>query len=94
MNSSIPEKRSLDVLTADEAGVGQKVTLAEADVRRAYDQNREQFRVPERVHVRHVLLKTSGKPKEEAPKLLARANGFAQAIESRRGLRGDRQEEL
>jgi len=78
----VPEKRSLDVLTADEAGIGQKVTLAEADVRRAYDQNREQFRVPERVHVRHVLLKTSGKPKEEAPKLLARANDLLKQLKA------------
>jgi peptidyl-prolyl cis-trans isomerase D len=69
----MPEKRSLDLLISDEARVVMNTKVSDADLQHVYDQNKDQFRVPERVHVRHVLLKTSGKPKEEAPKLQARA---------------------
>ncbi|MCS7316629.1 MAG: peptidyl-prolyl cis-trans isomerase, partial [Bryobacteraceae bacterium] len=41
--------------------------------RAAYQQRQDQYRTPERVHVRHILLKTTEKPKEEIPKIRARA---------------------
>lgn len=68
-----PEKRTFDVLIADEAKAGQKIVIPEEALRRAYEQDKDQFRVPERVHVRHILLKTTDKPKEELPKIQARA---------------------
>ncbi len=69
----IPEKRSFEMLVIDEAKIGERVTLPEADLRRAYEANKEQYRTPERVNVRHILLKTTEKPKEEVPKIQARA---------------------
>ncbi|HVX65796.1 MAG TPA: peptidyl-prolyl cis-trans isomerase [Bryobacteraceae bacterium] len=69
----LPETRSVDILVTDEARLLMKTNVSDADLLKVYEENKDQYRVPERVHVRHVLLKTSGKPKEEAPKLLARA---------------------
>jgi peptidyl-prolyl cis-trans isomerase D len=69
----VPEKRSLDLVVADEAKVGQQVTVPEEQLRRMYDANKDQFRIPDRVHARHILLKTTDTPKEEVPKIQARA---------------------
>ncbi len=76
----IPEKRSFDLLVIDEAAVARSVTVPEEDLRRAYEANREMYRTPERVHVRHILLKTTDKPKEEIPKIKARAEELLKQI--------------
>lgn len=69
----IPEKRSFDVLVIDELKVGERIQLPEAEIRRAYQANLDRYRMPERVQVRHILLKTAEKPKDEIPKIRARA---------------------
>jgi peptidyl-prolyl cis-trans isomerase D len=61
----ISEKRNLAILIADQAKLEATLTLNDADLQRAYSQNQAQFRVPERVHVRHILLKTQGKAASE-----------------------------
>ncbi len=78
----IPEKRSFDLLVIDEAAVARSVTVPEEELRRAYEANREMYRTPERVHVRHILLKTTDKPKEEVPKIKARAEELLKQIRS------------
>jgi peptidyl-prolyl cis-trans isomerase D len=75
-----PEKRSFDMLVADEAKMGQKIQISDADLQRVYDQNKDAYRVPERVHVRHILLKTTDKPKEDIPKIQARAEDLLKQI--------------
>jgi len=77
-----PEKRSIAMLVIDEASVGRKIALSDADLRKIYDANKDVFRVPERVHVRHVLLKTSGKPKEDVPKIKARAEELLKEVKA------------
>lgn len=69
----VPEKRSFDLLLIDEVKVGERIQLPEAQLRAAYQQRQEQFRTPERVQVRHILLKTAEKPKAEIPNIGARA---------------------
>ncbi len=76
----IPEKRSLDLLVAEEARIGQGITVSDDELRRAYNQNREQYRIPERVHARHILLKTTGKPKEDVPKIRAQAEQLLKQV--------------
>jgi peptidyl-prolyl cis-trans isomerase D len=63
---TVPEKKNLTVLVADEAKMEAGLNVTDADLQRAYDQNKEAFRTPERVKARHILLKTSGKPAEDA----------------------------
>jgi peptidyl-prolyl cis-trans isomerase D len=75
-----PERRSFHMLVADEAKIGATVEAAEAELRAAYAQNLDRFRSPEQVKVRHILIKTSDKPKEEVAKLEAKANDLLKQL--------------
>ncbi len=77
----IPERRSFDLLIADETRLAATVTASEAELRRAYEQNKEAYRIPERVHVRHILLKTTEASKEDDPKIEARAQGLLKQLQ-------------
>ena len=69
----MPERRSFQMLVVDEGKLASAITIPDAELRREYDQNKDSFRVPERVHVRHILLKTTDKPKEEIAGIKAKA---------------------
>jgi peptidyl-prolyl cis-trans isomerase D len=56
------------------------VTVTEEDLRRYYDANRDQFRNDERVHVRHILLTTTGKPQDQIAKIQARAEELLKQV--------------
>jgi peptidyl-prolyl cis-trans isomerase D len=75
-----PEKRSFDVLIADEEKIGAAVQVNEQELRTAYSRNLERYRTPERVRVRHVLIKTQGKSPEETKKAEATANDLVKQI--------------
>jgi len=75
-----PERRSFQLLVADEAKIGASIEASEADLRTAYNQNLDRFRTPESVKVRHILIKTSDKPKEEVAKLEAKANDLLKQL--------------
>ncbi|MCL4402755.1 MAG: peptidylprolyl isomerase [Acidobacteria bacterium] len=62
----VPEKRNLAVLIIDQAKIEQSLNPSDADLERMYNQNKDSFRVPERVKVRHILLKTSGNAQADA----------------------------
>ncbi|MBX5496571.1 MAG: peptidylprolyl isomerase [Bryobacteraceae bacterium] len=76
----IPEKRSFRVLALDEATVSASLTVSDDELRRAYEAEKDRFRTPERVKVRHILLKTTEKPKEEVAKIRARAEELLKQI--------------
>ncbi len=76
----IPEKRAFRLIVVDEQKISESLTLAEADLRRQYDANRDNFRTPERVKVRHILVKTLEKPKEEDEKLKKKAEDLLKQI--------------
>lgn len=79
---TIDEKRSVKVLSLDEATLSATLTISDADLRQIYEANKDRFRTPERVKVRHILLKTTGKPKEEAAKIKARAEDLLKQIKA------------
>jgi peptidyl-prolyl cis-trans isomerase D len=78
---SVPEKRSLKLLVLDPAKFATGVTIADEDVRKAYESNKERYRTGERVKIRHILLKTTEKPKEEHPKIRAKLEGILKQIQ-------------
>jgi peptidyl-prolyl cis-trans isomerase D len=57
----IPEKRKIKFLLIDVDALRAKVVVPEADVRRAYDDNIDQYSTPEQIRASHILLKTEGK---------------------------------
>ncbi len=75
-----PERRNLVVLIADQAKIEQSVNIADADLQRLYTQNLNQFRTPETVKVRHILLKTQGKPAGDEPKIKAQAEDLLKQV--------------
>jgi peptidyl-prolyl cis-trans isomerase D len=79
-NYRVNEKRSFDLLVIDEERVAATTNPTDLQVRRAYEDGRDRYRIPERVRVRHILIKTAEKPKEEIPKLEAKANDLLKQI--------------
>ena len=75
-----PETKNLAILIADPAKMEQAATPTDADLRHMYSQNLDSFRTPERVKVRHILLKTEGKPASEEPKIKAQAEDLLKQI--------------
>jgi peptidyl-prolyl cis-trans isomerase D len=74
------ETKSLAILIADPAKMEQVAVPSDADLRRMYSQNQDSFRTPERVKVRHILLKTDGKPASEEPKVKAKAEDLLKQV--------------
>ncbi|MCU1236295.1 MAG: PpiC-type peptidyl-prolyl cis-trans isomerase [Candidatus Solibacter sp.] len=76
----VPEKKNLSVLVADAAKMEAGLTVTDADLQRAYDQNKEAFRTPERVKARHILLKTQGKSASEEAAIKAKGEALLKQI--------------
>ncbi len=54
----VPEKKSMVVLLIDPAVLQNEIQPTEADLQKLYQANIDSFRTPERVKVRHILLKS------------------------------------
>jgi len=79
---TLPEKRSFQVLVADQAKVEQSIAVTDAQLHAAYSANMDNFRMPERVEVRHILLMTQGKPDAEKKAALAKAQDLLKQIKA------------
>jgi peptidyl-prolyl cis-trans isomerase D len=77
-----PEKRSFQVLVIDQDKVQQGIAITDAQLRGAYSASMDNFRTPERVHVRHILFKTTDKSDAEKKALLAKAQDVLKQIKS------------
>jgi peptidyl-prolyl cis-trans isomerase D len=76
----MPEKKSLAILIVDQARLEQSIHPTEAVLRRAYLNDQDKFRNPERVQVRHILLKTTDKSGAEVDKVKAKAEELLKQI--------------
>ena len=76
----IPEKRDVELVAGAMADFMQKVQVSDSELQKQYQDGLDSFRTPERVRVRHILIKTQGKPKEEAPKLKAKADDLLKQL--------------
>ncbi|MGH9662633.1 MAG: peptidylprolyl isomerase, partial [Bryobacteraceae bacterium] len=76
----IGERRTFTLVILDPAKRGASVTVTDAEVRRAYEENKDRYRIPERVKSRHILLSTAGKPEAEIAKVQAKANDLLKQI--------------
>ena len=56
-----PAKKNLAILVADQAKIEASLVPSDADLMTVYNENLNNFRMPERVQARHILLMTQGK---------------------------------
>lgn len=77
-----PERRSFNLLIADEAKIGAAFQMSDEQLRAAYNASLDRYRTPERVHVRHILIKTTDKPPAEVAKAEAKANDLLKQIKA------------
>jgi peptidyl-prolyl cis-trans isomerase D len=77
---SIPETRSFGLVVIDPDRVAATMDVSDATLHQYYDAHRDQYRTPERVKVRHILLMTQGKPKADVDKLKAKADDLLKQI--------------
>ncbi len=78
----VSEKRGYQLLVVDEQKVAETLTIPEPQLRTAYSQRQDQFRTPERVHVRHILVMTQGKPDSEKAAMKTKVDGLLKQLKS------------
>jgi peptidyl-prolyl cis-trans isomerase D len=78
----MPETRDVQLVVADQNKVADAIQVTDAQVQAYYNAHREEYRTPERVRARHILLSTANKPKDEVPKIQAQAEALLKQIKS------------
>jgi peptidyl-prolyl cis-trans isomerase D len=80
--NSIPEKRQLKYVVIDNSRLLAQTPVTQQDLQTYYDQRREEYRVPEQVNVRHILIKSplAGTDGKVDPKALDAARAKAEDI--------------
>jgi peptidyl-prolyl cis-trans isomerase D len=76
----IPEKRDIDLVIGNTADFIQSAKIPDSQLQQEYQENIDSYRTPERVKVRHILIKTQGKPKSDVPKFRAKADDLLNQI--------------
>jgi peptidyl-prolyl cis-trans isomerase D len=81
-NNSIPEKRQIKYAIVDSSKLEAATSVSAADLQAYYDQHRDEYRVPEQVKVRHILIKTpmAGPDGKVDPKALDEARKKAEDV--------------
>jgi peptidyl-prolyl cis-trans isomerase D len=75
-----PETKNLVILVADGAKIEQSLNSTDAELMAVYNQNQANFRLPEHVNVRHILLMTQGKPAADDAKIKAKADDLVKQL--------------
>lgn len=76
----LPERRSAVLFVFDEARMAAAMQVRDEDLRRLYNEQIDRFQTPERLKVRHILLKTAGKSEAEVKKLEAKAEDLLKQL--------------
>lgn len=80
MQYKVQEKRAFRMVVIDEDKVSASIQTNEGALRSYYESNKDQFRTPERVKVRHILIKTMEKPKDQEEALKKKAEDLLKQI--------------
>jgi peptidyl-prolyl cis-trans isomerase D len=76
-----PEKRDVNLVVGNVVDFMQAANVTDQQVRQEYQENIDSYRTPDRVRVRHILVKTQGKSKDEAAKLKAKAEDILKQVQ-------------
>lgn len=75
------EKRNIDLIVGSTAEFLQTAQVSDQELQQQYQDNLDSYRTPERVRVRHILIKTQGKPKTDVPQLKAKAEDILKQLQ-------------
>ena len=76
----VAAKRDLGILIVDQAKQEQSIQPTDADLLRVYNDNKDTYRLPERVNVQHILLKTNDKDPKSDATVKAKADGLVKQL--------------
>ncbi|HLK22957.1 MAG TPA: peptidylprolyl isomerase [Bryobacteraceae bacterium] len=76
------ETRQVELLVADPVKVGESIQIPDSQILSYYNSNKDQFRTKERVKARHILISVLNKPKDEIPKLKAKAEDILKQVKA------------
>ena len=79
---NLPETRDVQLIVVDPAKVSESIQVSDTQILSYYNSHKDQYRVPERVKVRHIVVSTPGRPKEELPKLKAKADDLLKQVKA------------
>jgi peptidyl-prolyl cis-trans isomerase D len=77
-----PAKSDFQVVVLDQDKLEKTITVSDAQLHQAYSDSLDNFRTPERIHVRHILLKTDGKTDAQKAALKAKAEDLLKQLKS------------
>ena len=77
-----PAKMAYQVIVLDQDKVAATINVTDEQLRAAYSNALDNFRMPERVHARHILLKTDGKSDAEKKALKAKAEDLVKQLKN------------
>jgi len=80
--NSIPEKRQIKYALVDSGKMSAATPVSGTDIQAFYDEHRDEYRMPEQVKVRHILIKTPlpGADGKEDEKAVAEARTKAESV--------------
>lgn len=76
----VPETRSFQLIVADQAKIAATIEVADSQVDAYYHTHMDQYRTPDRVHARHILLSTTGKSDADKVKIKAKAEDLLKQL--------------
>ena len=77
---TLPERNTFQVVVLDQSKVEGTIAISDAQLRQAYAGSMDNFRMPERVHARHILLRNEGKSDAEKTQIKAKAEDFLKQL--------------
>lgn len=77
-----PEKRNIALLIADQEKIAASINVSDEQLKQAYNARRDQYRTPERVRARHILLKTTGKSAGETATIKQKAEDLLKQLKA------------
>jgi len=76
----MPETRNFQLIVADLGKIAQTIQISDSQVEAYYHSHMDQYRTPDRVHARHILLSTTGKADADKVKIKARAEDLLKQL--------------
>jgi peptidyl-prolyl cis-trans isomerase D len=78
----VPAKNTFQVVVVDQAKVAATMTVTDAQLHAAYSASMDNFRMPERIHVRHILVATGGKSDADKKALKTKADDILKQLKN------------